>query len=416
MLDIDQWQEITVALRKNRLRTFLTGFGVMFGILILVTLLGIGKGFQNRMKSSLGNFATNSTIFWTEKTTKPFKGLPRNRYYQFNNSDIIAIRRSVPELEHIAPEIDGWSGNGINNTFRKERRGNFKIKGTSPEMNAVNPVEITRGRFINEIDLKEKRKVITIGPRAQELLFGEDEDPIGQYIRINEIFFKVIGTIKPLNQNMGIRDDIIQMPYTTLQNIYNKGDNFNSFLATAKVGESVEVLEDKIFNLLARRHMISPEDREAIGHFNISEVFNKISGLFTSIAFLLWIIGLGTLITGIIGVSNIMLVIVKERTRELGVRRAIGASPRTVVGQILYESVFLTTFAGFWGLVIGVFIVEIIGRITQGDPNSQLLNPAVDFNIAIIALAILIFFGCLAGLIPAQRAISIKPVDALRYE
>jgi len=416
MFDLDKWQEITAALKKNKLRTILTGLGVMFGILILVTLLGIGRGFQNNIQSSLGNFATNSTVFWVQRTTKAYKGLPRNRFYQFTNDDLVAIKRLVPELENIAPEINGWTGGATHNTFRADKKGNFRIKGTSPEMNKVNPVGITAGRFINENDLKEYRKVITIGPRVMELMFEKDEDPIGQYLKVNGIYLKIVGTIKPLSQNMGNRDDIIQMPFTTLQRLYNRGDKFYSFLATAKVGESVEDLQSSIFDILARRHSIHPDDKQAIGNFNIAKLFKKIFGLFNSIGFLFWVIGFGVLLTGIIGVSNIMHVVVKERTKELGIKRAIGARPREVVGQIINEAVFLTTFAGFWGLVLGVLIVEGIGKMTEGDPNPQILNPYVDINVAFIALGVLVLFGILAGLLPAQRAIKIKPVDALRYE
>jgi len=416
MFDIDKWQEITAALKKNKLRTILTGLGVMFGILILVTLLGIGRGFQNNIQSSLGNFATNSTAFWVERTTKAYKGLPRNRFYRFTNDDIIALKRSIPELEHIAPDISGWSGNATHNTFRDDKKGNFRVKGTSPEMNKVNPVDVTSGRFINENDLKEFRKVITIGPRVQELMFEEDEDPVGQYLKVNGIFFKIIGTVKPLSRNMGNRDDVIQMPFTTVQQLYNYGDKFYSFIATAHVGESVAELQDKIFEILARRHSIHPDDKQAIGNINIARLFNKIFGLLNSIGFLFWVIGFGVLLTGVIGVSNIMHVVVKERTKELGIKRAIGARPLSVVGQIINESVFLTTFAGFWGLVIGVVIVEGIGKMTEGNPDAQILNPFVDIKVALIALGVLVFFGVLAGLLPAQRAIKIKPVDALRYE
>jgi len=416
MFDLDKWQEITSALKKNKLRTALTGSGVMFGILILVTLLGLGMGFQNKMKSSLGNLATNSTIFWTERTTKPYKGLPRNRRFQFDNSDLIAMKRSIPEIEDIAPQIDAWSNGDPYNTFKDDKKGNFRIKGTSPEMNKVVPVEVLSGRFINENDLKEMRKVITIGPRVIELMFEDDDEPLGQYLKINGIFFQIIGTVKPLSRNMGMRDDIVQMPYTTLQKIYNRGEKFYQFMATAKVGESVEELEDDIFSLLARRHKISPDDKEALGHFNLAKIFKKIYGLFNSIGFLFWVIGFGVLITGIIGVSNIMHVVVKERTREIGVKRALGASPLSIISQIVTEAVFLTTFAGFWGLVIGVLIVEAAGKMTAGDPDGMLLNPYVDIKVAFIALGVLVVFGCFAGLLPAQKAMRIKPVDALRYE
>ena len=416
MFDLDKWQEIMSALKKNKLRTALTGSGVMFGILILVTLLGLGKGFQNNIKSSLGNMATNSTVFWTDKTTKPYEGLARNRRFDFTNDDLIAMKRSIPAIENVAPDINGWSGGDAYNTFRKDKKGNFTIKGTSPEMNKVIPVEVWSGRFINENDLREMRKVITIGPRVVELMFEDDEEPLGQYLKINGIFFKVIGTVKPLSQNMGMRDDLVQMPYTTLQKIYNRGDKYNVFMATAKVGESVDELEDDIISLLARRHKIHPDDKEAFGHFNIAKIFNKIFGLFNSIGFLFWVIGFGVLITGIIGVSNIMLVVVKERTREIGVKRALGAKPLEIINQIVTEAVFLTTFSGFWGLVLGVLIVEGIGKATAGSPNPMILNPYVDIKVAFIALGVLVVFGCIAGLLPAQKAIKIKPVDALRYE
>jgi len=305
---------------------------------------------------------------------------------------------------------------GENNTFRKDKKGNFSIKGTSPEMNKVVPVEVWSGRFINENDIKEMRKVITIGPRVVDLMFEDDEEPLGQYLKINGIYFKIIGTVKPLSQIMGMRDDIVQMPYTTLQKIYNRGDKFNVFMATAKVGESVEELEDDIISLLSRRHKIHPEDKEAYGHFNLARIFNKIFGLFNSIGFLFWVIGFGVLITGIIGVSNIMLVVVKERTREIGVKRALGAKPLEIISQIVTEAVFLTTFSGFWGLVLGVLIVEGIGKATAGSENPMILNPYVDIKVAFIALGVLVVFGCIAGLLPAQKAIRIKPVDALRYE
>lgn len=416
MFDLDKWQEITSALKKNKLRTALTGSGVMFGILILVTLLGLGMGFQNKMKSSLGNLATNSTVFWTERTTKPYQGLPRNRRYQFDNTDLIAMKRSISGIENVAPRIQAWSNGDPYNTFKKEKKGDFRIWGTSPEMNKVVPVDVLTGRFINENDLKEMRKVITIGPRVVELMFEDDEEPIGQYLKINGIFFQIIGTVKPLSRNMGMSDDIVQMPYTTLQKIYNRGEKFYQFMATAKVGESVEEIEDDIISLLARRHKISPDDKEAFGHFNLAKIFNKIFGLFNSIGFLFWVIGFGVLITGIIGVSNIMHVVVKERTREIGVKRAIGARPLSIISQIVTESVFLTTFAGFWGLVIGVLIVEAAGKMTAGDPNAIILNPYVDIKVAFVALGVLVVFGCFAGLLPAQRAMKIKPVDALRYE
>lgn len=417
MLDIDKWQEIIVVLQRNKLRTFLTSLGVLFGILILVTLLAIGKGFENKMQSSIGNMASNSAVFWTQKTSMPYKGLKNNRRYAFTNEDITLMKLAIPEIANLAPQVNGWTNGDSYNTFRKDRKASFSIKGTSPEMDKVSPVDVLEGRQINFKDVNEKRKVIAIGTRVVDLMYSDDDkkDVIGSFLRINGIFFKVVGIVKPLSRNMGMNDKIIQMPYKTVQAMYNRGEKFHSFWATAKVGESVELLEDKIFYFLARRHNINPKDKEAIGHLNIAKLFKKIEGLFVSISALFWLIGFGVLITGIIGLSNIMLVVVKERTREIGIKRALGASPASIVSQIVTESILLTSVAGFVGLFLGVLIVEGINSAI-GPNNEALLNPYVDIQVASVALLTLIVFGCLAGLLPAKKAISIKPVDALRYE
>ncbi|MCT4613648.1 MAG: ABC transporter permease [Marinifilaceae bacterium] len=416
MINIDKWQEIFIVIKRNKLRTFLTGLGVMFGIFILVTLLAVGKGFKNKIVSSLGNLATNSTVMWTENTTKAYNGLPRNRTYKFTNKDIDIIKKSVKGIKHIVPEITAWRGKGDFNTIRYDKKGNFRIKGSSPDMNKVNPVQLLEGRFINDMDLNDARKVIVIGTRVEELMYEYTEKPIGSYLKINGIPFKVVGTMKPLSYNFGMREDVILMPASTMQNLYNMGEGFHVLLATAKVGASIADIEDQMFGILARQHKIHPDDREAVGSFNIAKMFKQIFGLISSIGFLFWVIGFGVLITGVIGVSNIMHVVVKERTKEIGVKRALGARPIVIVNQIIHESVFITTFAGFWGLVLGTFAVEGIAKMVEGDSESFLLNPMVDFEIAILSLVVLIFFGAIAGIVPAYKSIIIKPVDALRYE
>jgi len=422
VFDRDRWQEIFHTLRKNKLRTFLTAFGVFWGIFMLIIMLGSGQGLENGVTAGMGSFASNSFFVWPQRTTMPYKGLPRGRWYNFRNDDIEALRNYVPEIEYLAPKIQGWSrGDGTNNTTRKDKTGAFSIFGEYPDWNKIDPVEMLEGRFINDIDIKEKRKVAIIGTRVKEVLFEPWENAEGEYIQIQGVYFQVVGVFKPLNTNInfgGEKEQSIYMPFTTLQKTYNYGDIAGWFSITSIENVPASMVEEKVIKLLAQRHSIHPDDEEAFGHFNLEEEFNKMTGLFAGISGLIWIVGIGTLLAGVIGISNIMLVIVKERTKEIGIQRAIGATPANIMTQVIIESVFLTTLAGYLGLVAGVGLVEGINYILlmSGEPNEMFQRPEVDFNIAITALVILIISGAIAGLIPARRAVRIRPIDALRDE
>jgi putative ABC transport system permease protein len=421
MFDLDKWQEIVSAIKQNKMRTFLTAFGVFWGIFMLVIMLGSGKGLQNGITRGFGDFATNSIFMWTRNTTEPYKGLPRGRRWNFRNDDIIAIRNNIKEIEYIAPRMQAWGGEGSNNVVRNQNTGAFYIFGDYPEWNLIDPVDLISGRFLNKTDIDQARKVAVIGTRVSEVLFEPDEDPIGQYIRIQNVFFQVVGVFKPRSTDMnfgGDKTETIHIPFSTLQKVYNYGDIVGMFAFTAQPNIPVSVVEEKTIALLKRRHNIAPSDTQAIGFFNLEKQYQQMVGLFTGIQVLIWIVGIGTLFAGVIGISNIMLVIVKERTKEIGIQRAIGASPIKIVSQIITESVFLTTVAGYVGLVIGVALVELINfALLQGGGQSNMFhNPQVDFGVAINALIILIVSGAFAGFIPARKAISIKPIDALRYE
>ena len=421
MFSRDNWQEIFQTLKKNKIRTLLTAFGVFWGIFMLIIMLGSGAGLENGISSGMGNFATNSFFIWTQRTTIPYKGFPRGRFYNFKNDDIEALKSNIPEIKYIASKISGWSsGDGTNNTVRKDKTGAFSIKGEYPEWSKVDPMEIT-GRFLNNIDLEQQRKVAVIGTRVKEVLFEPEEDPIGQSIRIQGIYFTVVGIFKPLNTQInfgGEKEQSIYIPLSTLQKTYNYGDIIGWFSITVDDDKSAPIIEEKTMKFLASRHGIHPDDKEAFGHFNLAEEFDQMNGLFNGIESLIWIVGIGTLLAGVIGISNIMLVIVKERTREIGIKRALGATPWQVMVQIITESVFLTTLSGYIGLVAGVGLIEAINiALTKFQIDNEMFkNPEVDFSTAIIALVILITSGALAGIIPANRAVSIKPVDALRAE
>jgi len=421
MFDRDRWQEVYSTLRSNRLRTFMTAFGVFWGIFMLIIMMGSGKGLENSVFDGFQDFATNSSFMWTRQTTIPYKGLPRGRYWMFTNEDMKAIRQNVPEIGLLAPRLQPWSGNGENNVVRGLKTASYDIFGDYPDFFKIDPVILLSGRVINDIDIRENRKVVVIGNRVRDEMFNPKENPIGQYLRIRGVYFQVVGVFEPKNKNMsfgGDKEKSIFVPFTSLQIAYNMGDEVHFFAVTGKNNIPVSVVEKKCMALIGERNKIAPEDEQAFGHFNLEEEFNKMRGLFNGISTLIWFVGIGTLFAGVIGVSNIMLIVVKERTKEIGIQRSIGASPWKVITQIVMESVVLTSFSGMVGLIIGVGILELINyqMVNSGAEADMFKNPGINFGIAVTALVVLIFAGLLAGLIPAKKAVSIRPVEALRAD
>lgn len=420
LLDRDKWTEIMHALGQNKLRTFFTAFGVFWGIFMLVIMLGSGKGLNNGISEGMGDMATNACFMWTQQTTIPYKGFPRGRRYNFNNDDTRALRNNIPELEYIAPRLQVFGAQGNNNVVRGERTAAFTIQGDYPDMNKIDPMNILKGRFINRIDITDKRKIIIIGVRVRDEMFDREEDPIGEYLRIQGVYFKIVGVYssKKNDQQAERENQQIFMPFTTLQQTYNMGNRVGWYSMTAYKGNSAAAALEKAKKLMRERHSISPDDERAVGSFNVETEFKKMETLFAGIDGLIWIVGIGTLLAGVIGVSNIMLIVVKERTKEIGIQRAIGATPLAIKTQIVTESVFLTAIAGYAGLVMGVGSLELINYmlIEFGASTDMFTRPEVDFDKAVIALIILIISGALAGLIPARRATQLKPIDALRDE
>jgi putative ABC transport system permease protein len=420
IFDLDKWHEIYFALKKNPLRTFFTAFGVFWGIFMLIIMMGAGEGLYNGATHDMGGMATNSIFMWTQNTSMPYKGFQRGRYYRFNNDDTQALIDNIPELDVIAPRLQGWGGEGNNNVVRGERTGGYNIQGDYPAINLIDPVEITSGRFINENDIADKRKVAVLGLQVVNDLFNPGEESLGEYIQIQGVYFQVIGVFKSKKGDQQAEWDnkAIFIPFTTLQKVYNYGDMVGWYSMTAKKEYSASVIEEKAKDLLKKRHSIHPDDDRAVGSFNLEKEWSKMTNLFTGIRALVWIVGIGTLLAGVIGVSNIMLIVVKERTKEIGVQRAIGAAPINIVSQIIIESVLLTSFAGYFGLALGVGLLELINYIlvSTGAESNMFNNPEVDFNKAMTALLILVISGIFASMIPARRAVSIKPIDALRDE
>ncbi|MFA9389257.1 MAG: ABC transporter permease [Prolixibacteraceae bacterium] len=421
MFEIDRWNEIISALKKNKLRSFLTAFGVFWGIFMLIIMSGAGKGLEHGITEGVGQIATNSFFMWTQRTSEPYKGLVRGRRWDYVNEDVEFIRKHIKEADVVAPRLFAGGGGG-NNTVRGERTASFYIKGDYPEWNDIDPVTVMQGRWLNEVDILQKRKICVIGEKVVEEMFSKEEKAIGEYIRINGVYYQVVGVIKPVsNINMnGRTEESIFMPFTTMQVAYNYGNQVHVMGITSKKGYDASFVEDKVIAAMKERHKIAPTDVQAVGHINLEKQFKQFSALFSGIQILTWIVGIGTLLAGVIGVSNIMLVIIKERTQEIGVMRAIGATPRNVISQIILESVFITTMAGYVGLFFGILVLEGLNKVlemaAQNGGDVFIKNPEINLSVAIACLAVLIVSGAIAGYIPAKRAVSIKPIDALRAE
>ncbi|MBK9402731.1 MAG: ABC transporter permease [Bacteroidetes bacterium] len=417
MFDSDSWQEIFATIRKNKLRTFLTCFGVFWGIFMLVVMIGSGNGLSNGILSDFAGTATNSFFCWAQKTSKPYKGMKPGRNFNFNNEDTKALKK-IPELAVVAPMNQLGNYQGTNNVVYNMKSGGFGVSGVYPELTRIEETKLKDGRFLNQNDITEKRKVAVIGKRVQDVLFEGVANPIGEYIRINGVYFKVIGITQPASSGERGKEqgETVYIPFSTFQQAFNYGDVVGWYAVMSANNVPASEAEDKVLAVLRERHKIAPNDPIAIGHWNMEKEFNKLNGLFSGISGLVWIVGIGTLLAGIIGVSNIMLIVVKERTKEIGIRRAIGAPPSHIVRQLIIESVFLTTIAGYIGLVLSVALMEGVAAAIPEGEGGMFSNPTIDLNAALTALTILIVAGALAGLIPARKAVKIPPVEALRYD
>ncbi len=414
MLDKERWSEIWMTLSRNKLRSGLTMFGVFWGIFMLVIMLGMGRGLSNGVLGGFSGWATNSFFLWTQSTSVPYAGFQRGRQFEFNNSDIAAIE-AIPGVDHVAPRLQLGGYRGANNVTYKDKNGGFSVNGDMPTVLYFQSATIDQGRFLNNKDIQEGRKVCVIGPDVVKTLFGT-EAPIGKYVRIQGVYFEVVGLFTPKATAMHDEGEgsTIYIPFSTFQKAFNSMNTVHWFSISAKPGVKASDLQARVKLEMARRHKVSPDDPLAFGGFNLQDMFDKMSMLFIAIAALSWTVGTLTLIAGVIGIGNIMLVIVKERTKEIGIRRSIGAKPRNITAQIMLESITLTFIAGYFGLLAGIGILQAVNAL--GLQGNFFTNPGVDLSTAFVALGVLLLSGLLAGYIPARRALSIKPVDALRAE
>ena len=417
MFDLDRWTEIWVTITRNKTRSLLTCFGVFWGILMLVILLGSGRGMQNGIMRSVNGFATNSAFFFADRTSESYKGFNKGRQWNMRNRDVESIRREVKELSAISPII--WGNSSDKNIVYGMMSGTFNVKGVHPDYFQIETQKLFHGRLLNEVDERERRKVCLIGTKVKEVLFKE-EDPCGSYIRVNGIYYQVVGVVqqRASGVNIGGRsEECVFLPFSTMQQTLNQGDIIHFLCVAAKPDVQMLPVINKIKSIIKEQNFISPTDPQAVSAINLAAQFETFNNAFLGIDILIWIVGVGTLLAGIIGVSNIMMVTVKERTKEIGVRRALGAKPWNIISQIMSESLLITAMAGLMGLTVGVFLLDVVDQLI-GDPvgETMLLHPTVSIQVALAATSILLVAGLLAGLIPAWRAMQIKAIDAIREE
>lgn len=417
MFDKDKWTEILQVLGKNPFRTAATAFGVMWGILMLILMMGSGQGLENGVRTNF-NEVTNCMFVWSQTTTKAYAGFRQGRRFDLRSEDVAYLRNAVPEIDVISPRNSLGGYRGTNNVVRGIRTGVYQIYGDTPDYQRIEPRPISEGRFLNWADLESHRKVCVIGTRVLNEMYEKGESPIGTYIRIQGVNFMVVGVYRSTLQGEAAEEETknIFVPFTTFQKAFNWGDRVGWMSITSKADVPVSLMETKVIEKLKLRHKIHPDDDRAFGHFNREETFKQMMMTFDGIRYLSWFVGILTLLAGIIGVSNIMLVIIKERTKEIGVRKALGATPWNIVSQILMESLFLSCIAGFLGIIVGVWTLEGVNALLAGSEGGNFQNPGVDFKLVFSALVVLIIGGTLAGLLPAVRAVGISPVEALRDE
>ena len=420
MFDLDKWQEIFHSIVQNPLRTIMTALGVFWGILMLVLIIGAANGLENGVNKRMGMRASNSMFVWSRRTSLAYAGFQPGRSIRMNNGDIEVIKALIHEAEYVCPRNQLGGFRGGNNVIYKNKTGAFEVMGDYPEIRHVELFKMDQGRFLNQKDLIDNRKVAVIGQAVKELMYEADEDPVGTWIQIQGSYFQVVGVFSSTQSGNRAEREMqrIYIPFSTFQKAFNYGNRVSWFAITAKRNISVSVVEEKVLSLLRRRHEVSPDDSRAFGHFNLEEEFQEAVNVLFGINTLGWIVGILTLLAGAIGISNIMLVIVKERTKEIGIRRAIGAKPINITSQIISEAVILTFLAGYAGLVLGVAILELIswGMISSGVDTGMFGPPTIEIGLALKALGALIVAGIFAGLLPARKAISISPVDALRAD
>lgn len=413
----DTWDEIFSSINKNRVRTILTVIGVLWGIFVYIAMSGAAKGLDNGFERQFESVAMNSLFAWSQSTSKPYKGFRTGRRIQLKLSDVDVLKKRIPEIQYIAPRnATGVFGGSPALTVRGQKSGSYNVYGDFPVYTKIATKKIfDQGRFINQSDIDYDRRVCIIGERTKRELFEDSEEAVGSFLRINDIYFRVVGVHKFVPGGGFESDGDIFIPFTTFNKLYNKGDEVDFMSIAAFDDADIVQVEKDVKAVLKSIHQVDPTDDRAFGSFNLGEIFGRIKGFANGLTFLSLVIGIATILAGVVGIGNILLISVKERTKELGVRRALGATPSEVRNLILLESVFLTVVSGVMGIILGAGALSLVNKLTQ-DTDFPYTNPTVPIPYVLGALLLMVVLGTLIGLIPAQRAVSIRPIEALREE
>ena len=419
MFNKERWDEILEALNANRFRTVLTAFGVFWGIFILVILLALTNGLKNGVQSDFGDFATNTIFMWTQRTSMPYQGFTKGRNFNFKLSDVALLKEKFPQLRYVSPRNQLGGYRGSNNVTRGDKTGAFNVYGDEPDYINQEPLDMLQGRFLSQSDIEQERKLAVVGTDVIKSLYDYGEDPIGSYLKINGINFMVIGVVKKTSSQGDSQEDAntIYIPFSTFGKAFNFGDVVSWMALTAVDQVPITEIKPMIMKEMRAAHKVHPNDERAIGHFDLAEQFQRITGLFSILSFVGYFVGALVLMSGVIGISNIMLIVVKERTKEIGIRRAIGATPKEIRAQVLQESMVLTLISGMAGISFAAGVIWVMNSVLDALGSvDNFANPSVGMGVLFIALAILVISGLLAGMIPATRATQMKPVDALRMD
>jgi len=416
LFDKDLWIEIFHTLGKNMLRTFLTMLGVIFAMIILVLLLGSANGMSNGFNKLFAGTASNSLFVWGQSTSEPYKGFERGRRIRYKLEDADILKKQIPEIEVLAPRIELGNHRGVVTVYRNGQTSGSSVYGDFPEIDNITKKKLVEGRFLNQTDIEGSKKVCVIGEETYKLLFEKGENAIGQEIRINGIYFSVVGIYKP-NNNINIDgENAVFIPFTTFQKAFNSGDRMGWMAIAVEDNTPVPIVEKQIKDILKAKYDIHPDDERAIGSFDMSEIFNNITAFTTVLKGFSFFVGIFTLLAGVIAISNILLITVKERTQEIGVRRALGATPKIVKRQIVVEAIVLTAFAGLVGFAVAVGILSILDAMWGSGDDFPFVKPMISIPQFVISFVLMVGLSVLIGLLPANRAVRIKPIDALREE
>ena len=416
MFDLDNYQEIWHTITRNKTRSLLTAFGVFWGMFMLVVMVALGSGISRGIMGQLDGVAQNTSMMFPSNTSMPYKGFKRGRSWNMHSDDLVAMEREFAELKYISPVM--WVYN-IGKTARGTKSEEYRMMGHDANYFKMYPLKIVQGRWINDIDLRDTRKVCVIGEKVLNDLYKPGENAVGTLLRVGSSYYTVIGVVKKVSDGVnffGNMDEMLLVPYTTAQRIQNSGDVVHCLCITAYDNVEIGDVEKRVAAFVKERNLVNPDDEAALELINLKKVFDSFSMLFGGLNFLVWIVGLGTLLSGVIGVSNIMLVTVRERTQEIGIRRALGATPFTIIKQIMSESLVLTFIASFAGLFFAVIVLGIVDVVMSAQSNPFMASLQLSFSLSIIALLIIIFSGMIAGYLPSKRALSIKAVEALQDE